>query len=337
MSILIVWRTPQAENPNASHAGLGVTAGNLVAGLIAAGHDARAVPVIDGYMLQAGLRAARWGSPSWVVMCAPFFDNGFLSCLVAEFPGINFVTNYHSHVPFLACDGWASRMLTEQLAVQAMHANYHVSGNSKKFVATIEQATGSGVLYLPNIYQIPDGPRFRHNRDDGRLRIGAFGASRLMKNLPSAAWASGIIHQATMHPVDFVINSGREEGPGSVNIHKILTGICTACDISLIIQPWAGWEEFRVSLRSMDLLLQPSFSESFNNVTADGVWAGVASVVGPAIDWVPASWHAEPELPTDIARVARRLLADPHAAQAGAEALRMFNAGAIAAWHTVIG
>lgn len=91
--------------------------------------------------------------------------------------------------------------------------------------------------------------------------------------------------------------------------------------------------DFRRYLYGMDLLLQPSFTETFNNVTADGVAAGVPSVVSPAITWAPSSWTAQPDSALDVARVGESLLSDPKAPAAGQAALDAHNSEAIEAWR----
>jgi hypothetical protein len=83
----------------------------------------------------------------------------------------------------------------------------------------------------------------------------------------------------------------------------------------------------------MNLLLQPSFTESFNMVTADGVSAGVPSVVSDAIEWVPAHWQAKADDALDIANKAAALLHDPTAAAEGWRSLQAHNAQGIRAWH----
>jgi hypothetical protein len=74
----------------------------------------------------------------------------------------------------------------------------------------------------------------------------------------------------------------------------------------------------------MHLLLQPSYTESFNMVTADGVAEGIASVVSSAIDWAPEDWKADVDDVPQIARVGRKLLLDSHCAQEGRHALQSY-------------
>jgi hypothetical protein len=74
----------------------------------------------------------------------------------------------------------------------------------------------------------------------------------------------------------------------------------------------------------MNLLATPSYTESFNMVTADGIAEGVASVVSDAIEWAPPDWVAPSDDVSAIARVARRLLTDPHAVDEGQAVLRAY-------------
>ncbi len=82
----------------------------------------------------------------------------------------------------------------------------------------------------------------------------------------------------------------------------------------------------------MDLLLQPSFTETFNNVTADGCACGVPSIVSEAIDWVPDEWIAKADSASQIADAAYLVLKDRKAAMKGWKALDTYNGAALKAW-----
>ena len=92
---------------------------------------------------------------------------------------------------------------------------------------------------------------------------------------------------------------------------------------------WQTWPQFRQTVGHMHLLLQPSYTESFNMVTADGAAEGVASVVSEAIDWAPEDWKADVDDVLDISRVGRRLLCDTTAADDGLRALQYQTADGI--------
>ena len=99
---------------------------------------------------------------------------------------------------------------------------------------------------------------------------------------------------------------------------------------------WQSWPNFRKTIAHMHLLLQPSYTESFNMVTADGVAEGIASVVSDAIDWAPQHWKAEVDDVLDIARVARHLLHDPRAAEDGYRVLQRYVADGVQSYKAYI-
>jgi hypothetical protein len=82
----------------------------------------------------------------------------------------------------------------------------------------------------------------------------------------------------------------------------------------------------------MHLLIQPSFTESFNLVTADGAAEGIPSAVGDAIEWVPQHWKGIPDDANDIARVGLNLLVDRASGRDGLHALQRNNDMGVAAW-----
>jgi len=95
---------------------------------------------------------------------------------------------------------------------------------------------------------------------------------------------------------------------------------------------WLTWLDFRVLCGQMHLMLQPSYTESFNNVTADGIYMGTPSVVSNAIDWVPDYWQAHADDPVHIARTGLELLRNPKAPADGFKSLQRHNVMALSAW-----
>ncbi len=83
----------------------------------------------------------------------------------------------------------------------------------------------------------------------------------------------------------------------------------------------------------MDLMMQPSLTESFNVVTADGIAEGVCSVVSEAIDWVPQSWQAHFDKASDMADKGIALLFNPHAIEKGKGALIDYVENGIRHWE----
>ena len=335
MKVVLAYKNLKAANPVLSHSGLGVTAHHVELSLRAAGIPTEAWAVMDGYHLWK-LLAERCGVTQ-VVMLAPYLDTPFTERLVRHFPNIHFAMTCHSNVGFLQADRHAVKLVREGLTLEQRAPNFSVAGNSFKFCAWVEEAYGARCAFLPNLYYLespdcPSRPLYR----TATLRLGIFGATRVQKNIMSAAAAALVIaRQAAAEDTEIWVSSGREEGGLGV-MASVKEMISQIPRVRLVEAGWHGWREFRQLAGRMHLLLQPSYTESFNMVTADGVAEGVASVVSSAIDWVPKYWQACPDTVLDIARVGRQLLRDPQAPADGYRALQAHNHAGQAAWQSFL-
>jgi len=168
------------------------------------------------------------------------------------------------------------------------------------------------------------------------LRIGIFGATRPLKNFMSAAGAALEIGQSLRADLELWMNTGRTEGGGDTILNAITEMVKGVPFVRIVQTGWQTWPQFRNTVAHMHLL-QPSYTESFNMVTADGIAAGVPSVVGDAIDWCPNHWQARTDDVQDIARVGRQILRDHGASAEGLRALEAHNASALAAWRGYLG
>jgi hypothetical protein len=211
-------------------------------------------------------------------------------------------------------------------------SRFHVAGNSLKFCKWITAAYGAPCAYLPNLYYLDSTPPLVPGFAAGTLRIGAFGATRPLKNFMSAAGAALSLARTLKSNLELWVSSGRTEGGGDTimrAVHAMLDGVP---GVSIVESGWQSWPKFRQLAGHMHLLLQPSYTESFNMVTADGVAEGVPSVVSEAIDWAPDHWKAKSDDVLDIARVGRSLLNDPRAAAEGFAALAAHNQQGAQSW-----
>lgn len=332
--LLIVYKDPKVHNPVASHAGLGVTAINTARVLREHGYDATPESVVDGYEIRNNLRSGKW-SCTHLVMCAPFFDTPFLRALCNEFPHVIFVVTFHSNVGFLGVDKWAMSILLEQIELQRTVANFRVAGNNPRFCRGVRSAFKAECLLLPNLYPLGK-PVHRSPWSCGTLHIGAFGAIRVLKNLPTAAWAALIMANELKTNVDFHISSGRVEGAGADAVLITLKRVAdSSTRLTLVEEPWAPWDTFRTTVVGrMHLLMQPSYTESFNGVTADGISMGVPSVTGSAIDWVPKNWIANVDDVNDVAHTGCMILPAPgnDSPTDGYKALRRYLDSSLDAW-----
>jgi hypothetical protein len=211
--------------------------------------------------------------------------------------------------------------------------NFRVAANSQRLATWLTDAYGVPSTWLPNLYHLDHGARTaRAPFRGGTLRIGAFGATRPLKNLMTAAGAAVQIASMLRTDAELWMSSGRNEGGGSVTeaIRQMIQGVR---HVRFVESGWQSWPQFRQTVRSMNLLLQPSYTETFNVVTADGVAEGVPSVVSEAIDWAPDGWKARVDDVDHIARVGLKLLDDKSAPRKGLRALEAWNRGAFRAWR----
>ena len=322
-----------AASKNISHIGLGVSAINTAKVLRRVGFRVEVWPIVRALELKNRLRAE---PASHVVISAPWIPSRDLQELTEAHPDTQFAVNCHSNVGFLQADTNGVKLIREAMEIEAGTFNFHLSGNSNKFADWIQSAYGLPCAYLPNLYYIDQGAA--HHRPlyhGGVLRIGAFGATRPLKNFLSAAGAALSISRHMKADVELWLSAGRTEGGDTVlrSAHAMLDGLG---NIKIVENGWQSWPKFRQCVANMHLLLQPSYTESFNMVTADGIAEGVPSVVSQAIDWAPEHWKAKMDDVVDIARVGRALLGDTHAAKDGLHALGRHNQEGIGAWTSFL-
>lgn len=320
-----------AANRNISHIGLGVAAMNTQKSLIRAGIPTLVWPILGA----ADLRASLLGTPSvtHAIISAPWIPSPEMQSLVNHFPDITFAMTCHSNVGFLQADANGVALIRQAMEIERSTPNFHLAGNSEKFCEWVRRAYTAPCAFLPNLYYLdhttnPNRPLWQ----GGPLRLGAFGATRPLKNLMSAAGAALEISQQLRADTELWVSAGRTEGGGDTILRAAREMLRNLPHIRLVENGWQTWAQFRSTVAHMHLLLQPSYTESFNMVTADGIASGVPSVVSSAIDWCPPHWQAPVDDVVEIARAGRMLLLDRHAPTDGLRALERHNTAGLASW-----
>ena len=327
-NVVIAFKNPVVEG--AYHEGLGITANNAALVLRENKINAIAIPVPNGEFIWQAL-LGEWNGISHLVLEAPFIDADFLGRLFKSFPKVTFTILYHSNLGFLSQDQFAGASIPAYLALEAKYPNFGLSSNSLRFVRGIEAISGQQISWLPNLYPGLTSPVANENAHGAKiLNIGLFGACRVLKNWLTASVAAGIIGKILKLPVNLHVSTGRDENAASTR--KVLMALAGISKVNVIEVPWLKHPDFVKYVSQIDLLLQPSFSETWNTVTADGCSVGVPSVVSPAIQWVPDNWKAQPDDVVNVAEVGVKLLSDPIEGRRGWEALYSYNQSSIKAW-----
>jgi hypothetical protein len=272
--------------------------------------------------------------PTHVVIAAPFIPTCELEVLASEWPEIVFTVVSHSNFPFLQADPHAIRLLRETARLQHMTHNVRIGGVTAKFTELASEIWHSDVALLPNLYDLGSPQTRSPWRDGDTLRIGLFGSLRVLKNPLNAVAAAIDLSVQLKVPTELYLSCGRDDQSAeSEAIDELTAGVD---GFTVIRSEWRSWPCFRELVGRMSVLLQTSFTESFNVVTADGIAEGVPSVVSDAIDWTPATWVASADDGRDIARVAEMLLRDRNAARDGRAALEQYIARGLELWRAFL-
>jgi hypothetical protein len=327
-----------AANRAVSHIGLGVTALNSAKSLRDAGVKTDVWAITSSQDLGQQLKTAAASAPvSHVVVSAPWIPTADLARLTAEYPETRFAVNCHSNLGFLQADPGAMRLVREGLELQRCTWNFQVAANSERLATWVGDTYGSCCTHLPNLYHLDRLSGMNRTLfSGGTLRIGAFGATRPLKNFMTAAGAALEIASQMRVDMEFWMSSGRNEGAGPlVNaIHQMTVGLP---HVRVMENGWQTWPQFRQTVRHMHVLLQPSYTETFNVVTADGIAEGVPSVVSHAIEWAPEEWKAQVDDVREIAVVGQKLIGDKEASSRGLKALEDYNQRAMKIWEGFLG
>jgi hypothetical protein len=273
------------------------------------------------------------------VIEAPWVSLEETERLVTDYPHVHFVVRCHSQIGFLQVEAVSITLLRELGLLAERVLNLSVAGNSARFTRFVERAYESRCVYLPNLYDTDRaGPKRRGPPEVGRaLRVGSFGAMRLLKNHTTAAAAALLAARALGRELAFWVSvDGNDYGGMSVvyALRAMFAGLPWA---KLIEQPWQDWPAFRRTVGHMDLCVHLSHTETFNITTADAVAENVPCVVSPAIEWAPEAWKVDSDRPEDAARVALQLLASDEAAAEGRYALERFVHRAGLHWLAFLG
>jgi hypothetical protein len=335
-----------AANKGLSHIGLGVAALNTSRTLRSLGYRADVAAVKSAVDIEDLIKAtdaaalARGEHPvSHVVISAPWIPTHELQGLLMRHPDVHFVVVSHSNVGFLMADPNGIKLLRDGMGLSLAHHNFIVAGNSEKFVRAWTAMYGRGMQWLPNLYDCSTiktvGQRPPYH-PGAPLRVGVFGATRPLKNMVTSVAACVELASELRADVEVWMNTGRDEGGGTVRnaVNQLVIGLPT---VRIVESGWQTWPSFRSVVAKMNALISPSYTESFNMVTADGAAEGVASVVSEAIDWAPKDWVANSDDVGDVARVVRRLIVDPHAVTEGQTALRTYVSAGSKEWRAYLG
>lgn len=252
--------------------------------LIDMGYEAKVVVVVDNNCID---REVSLYKPTHVIIEAIWVVPEKMMVLTKLHKQVKWVVCVHSKTPFLANEGVAMKWIRGYLEVAWNVDNLRIACNNKDFFDDLVRLTrGYGVIrLLPNMYSYGKS-KPKDKAYSGSVDVGCFGSLRPMKNHLEQAMAAMIWANKMGRKLNFHINASRSEQSGE-NVLKNLRGLFHGTKHSLVEHTWMPHEQFLDVIRSMDIGVQVSLSESFNIVTADFVLAGVPIIVSDDIEWMP--------------------------------------------------
>jgi glycosyltransferase involved in cell wall biosynthesis len=225
-------------------------------------------------------------------------------------PKVKWIIRLHSETPFIANEGMAFEWIRDY----AKHPNVLLSANADRMLKETrflvaeqrglnKQQAKDKVVFLPNYY-LPEDDNPRHeNPDSDTINVGCFGAIRPLKNHMIQAVAALMFAKELDKKLHFHINIGRSEMKGTPilkNLIGMFDGLKEQGHV-LHLHQWMPHSEFLEVVKTMDIGLQVSFTETFNIVAADLVACGIPTVVSKEISWM-FPYYADPVCSDDIAR-----------------------------------
>jgi hypothetical protein len=233
--------------------------------------------------------------------------------------GRKWVVRVHSDVPFIATEGPAMERIFGYLA-----AGVTVACNSErirediKLCASLMGYTDDELdellpllmnYYPTNFEPLPSHPHNYTQQDT--LDIACFGAMRPMKNHLQQAMAAIRLVKQTGQKLRFHVNTRIDQGgaPPFKNIHDLFA-VLPSDQFTLVTHEWQSHEDFLTTMAGIDILMQVSFSETFNIVAADATFVGRPLVTSAEIDW-SYPIYADPTDVHDITKVLSMVRANP--------------------------
>ena len=196
-------------------------------------------------------------------------------------PNITWIIRLHSELPFLANEGVAITWLKEYVKYE----NVFIGANSIYLIEALSPYLESNILYLPNYYNITDKENIIEQKCESVVRIGIFGAIRPMKNTLTQAIAAINYANMTNKKLMLHVNSARVEQKGE-NVLKNLRALFVDSEHELIEHGWLKRGDFIKLVRTMDICLQVSLTETYNIVAGDVINQEVPVVTSNEISFV---------------------------------------------------
>lgn len=257
--------------------------------LIKNGIEAKLIDVIDNNYIDKEVASYK---PTHIIIEALWVVPEKFLILSKLHPDVKWIVRLHSEIPFIACEGIAMEWIFDS----DKYNNVTISANSNRLTDDLNGLLNKPIIYLPNYYSTDDITTHISTlipKSNNTIDIGCFGAIRQLKNQLIQAVAAIQFANQIGKKLSFHINGNRIEGkadPVLKNIRKLFEK--NTHGHVLVEHDWMPHEDFIGLIGQMDILMQVSFSETYNIVTADAIAQHVPVVTSCEIKFVSRLFQA---------------------------------------------
>lgn len=281
------------------------------------GIEAKFVEVPDNNAIDKEVTAYQ---PTHVILEAFWVVPTKLDVLMPLHPYVTWIVRDHSETPFLANEGMAFEWVAGYLK-----RGVEITCNAPRALSDMQAiAAAYGypglVSYAPNYYPVHAPKTFKSGvphpvHADDTVRIGCYGAIRPLKNQVTQAIAALRYAEKLGKKLEFHINAGRQEQGGNAVLNNLRAIFAHSTRATLVELGWVDHHEFLQAVSQLDILLQVSFSETFNIVSADAVVCNVPVVASAEVPWLGPYALADANSSVSIYNAMLRVLKQPKAAR----------------------
>lgn len=205
------------------------------------------------------------------------------------FKGVHWYIRIHSDIGFFCTEMYGLEWFRSYQSLHNENNLIWMASNHKTFTDSLVSLFGEDVLYLPNLYPIEFTPSKKEPSDI--IDIGCFGALRHMKNQGFQAICAIFLAETLNKKLRFHINLAQSElrkNSVIVSLRELFRGSVH----ELVEHSWVSHKDFLELVKTMDIGMQLSFTESFNIIVCDFLSQGVPILISDAITWGPDIYKA---------------------------------------------
>src|SRR5439155_16380906 len=133
----------------------------------------------------------------------------------------------------------AVKLMRETAELQVTTHNVRAGGNCRRFTEAASDVLSVSVELLPNLMPLGEHwPRARHGWSGDCLRLGLFGAARILKNGLTAAAAACELAHALRVPTELHVTADQDDGGTYRAIEELCDGVP---NLKLVRVGWLPW------------------------------------------------------------------------------------------------